>query len=70
MIRLILAALCASLLFACTEAGDGSEVKQDSTPDGKDTITQMNNSGSATSKDTSSYERLPTTQHTDTNSNN
>jgi hypothetical protein len=66
MIRLILAALCASLLFACTEAGDGSAVKGDSTSDGKDTITQMNNSGSATSRDTSSYERLPSTQHGDT----
>jgi hypothetical protein len=66
MIRLILAALCASLLFACTEAGDGSEVKKDSTGEGKDTITQMNNTGSATTKDTSSYERLPATQHGDT----
>jgi hypothetical protein len=63
MKNLFIAILCASFLYACTEAGEGSEVKTDSTESGKDTITQMNNNaGSATSKDTSSYDRQPTTQ--------
>ena len=62
MKKLFAALFCATLLYSCTEAGEGSEVKGDSTDTGKDTITQMSNGGSATTKDTSSYERAPATQ--------
>ena len=56
-------ALCfISFLYACTEAGEGSEVTKDSTGVDKDTMTQVGTgTGTATSKDTASYERQSST---------
>lgn len=61
MKKIMFAILCMSVLYACTEAGEGSEVSKDTTATQKDTMTQVGTGGSATSNDTSSYDRLPTT---------
>jgi hypothetical protein len=58
----LLAIFCISLFYACTEAGEGSEVTKDTTNTNKDTMTQVGTgAGSSTSKDTASYERQPST---------
>ncbi|RYG31072.1 MAG: hypothetical protein EOO01_35865 [Chitinophagaceae bacterium] len=59
MKKSLIVAICATILYACTEAGDGSEVTKDSTGTKKDTMIQVNSDGSTTTKDTSSYERMP-----------
>jgi hypothetical protein len=62
MKKLLAALFCISLFYACTEAGEGSEVTKDSTSANKDTMTQVGTgTGTSTSKDTASYERLPST---------
>ncbi|RYY15821.1 MAG: hypothetical protein EOO04_28005 [Chitinophagaceae bacterium] len=60
MKKLLAAFFCISLFYACTEAGEGSEVNKDSTGVNKDTMTQVG-TGTATSKDTASYERQSST---------
>ncbi|MHA4843036.1 hypothetical protein ACX0G7_02675 [Flavitalea antarctica] len=63
MKKLLAAIVCISLFYACTEAGEGSEVTKDSTSTDKDTMTQVGTgTGTATSRDTATYERLPATQ--------
>ena len=58
MKKLLAALFCITLFYACTEAGEGSEVTKDSTDANKDTMTQVGTgTGSSTSKDTASYER-------------
>ena len=58
MKKLLTGLFCISLFYACTEAGEGSEVTKDSTDTNKDTMTQVGTgTGSSTSKDTASYER-------------
>jgi hypothetical protein len=62
MKKLLAALFCTSLFYACTEAGEGSEVNKDTTNSDKDTMTQVGTgTGSSTSKDTASYERQPST---------
>ncbi|RYY27810.1 MAG: hypothetical protein EOO04_09025 [Chitinophagaceae bacterium] len=64
MKKVIAALACATFLYACTEAGDGSEVKEDGV--GKDTMTTVNSGSGASSNDTSMYERMPTRTAGDT----
>jgi hypothetical protein len=63
MKKLLTALVCISLFYACTEAGEGSEVTKDSTSGNKDTMTQVGTgTGTSTTKDTASYERSSATQ--------
>ena len=60
MKKIIAALLLMSVLYACTEAGEGSEVNKDSTGINKDTMVQEGTTnGTATGNDTASYERMP-----------
>ena len=66
MKKIIAALLLMSVLYACTEAGEGSEMNKDSTDTQKDTMVQEGTTnGTATSKDTASYERMPSTKAQD-----
>ena len=68
MKKLFIVICLATVFAACTEAGEGSEVNKDSTGTNKDTMTQVGTGGSATSKDTASYDRMPATNNGDTTS--
>jgi hypothetical protein len=63
----LLIACMAIVLYACTEAGEGSGATQDSTGS-KDTMKLENSGGSATTPngDTASYERMPSRTSGDT----
>ncbi|HMF73780.1 MAG TPA: hypothetical protein VK616_20005 [Flavitalea sp.] len=63
MKKILAALLLMSVLYACTDAGEGSEVNKDSTGTNKDTMIQEGaTNNSAANKDTASYERMPSTK--------
>jgi hypothetical protein len=64
MKKVFAALICATMLYACTEAGDGSEAQE--TGVGKDTMTTVNPGSGSSSNDTSMYERMPTRTQGDT----
>ncbi|MET0242561.1 MAG: hypothetical protein ABW174_03795 [Flavitalea sp.] len=69
MKKLLIAAMLMTALYACTDAGEGSDPTKDTTGTAKDTMTMTNSDGSTTQKDTSSYERMPNKTTGDTTRN-
>ena len=70
MKKILAALLLMSVLYACTEAGEGSEVNKDSTATDKDTMMREGaTNNSATKNDTASYERMPSTKAGDSTPN-
>jgi hypothetical protein len=54
-----------SLIYSCTEAGDGSEMEET----GKDTMSVVNPGSGSGANDTSAYERMPNRTSADSTTN-
>ncbi len=64
MKKFLVVLICTAALYACTEAGDGSDAQE--TGVGKDTMTTISPGTGSSSNDTSMYERMPTRTPGDT----